>query len=150
MSDELINILGSIVTNATPLVIAGLGETITERAGVVNLSLDGSLALAAMLGFVAAQVSGSIVVGLIAALLVGMLVALIVAIGGITLRQDQVAIGFVLTLLCADLAQFLGQDYSRVRPVATMLNTPIPFLSDVPVIGKIFFDQPLLVYFSYA
>ena len=63
MNDSLINILSSIVTNATPLVIAGLGETINERAGVINLSLDGSLALSAMFGFVAAQVSGSVIVG---------------------------------------------------------------------------------------
>jgi simple sugar transport system permease protein len=93
-------------------VIAGLGETITERVGVVNLSLDGSLALSAMLGFVAALVSGSVEVGLLVAMAAGALVALIVAFAGIELRQDQVAIGFVLTLLCADLGQFLGQDYT--------------------------------------
>ncbi|MEP7292004.1 MAG: ABC transporter permease [Chloroflexota bacterium] len=149
MNDSLINILNSIVANATPLVIAGLGETISERAGVINLSLDGSLALAAMFGFVAAQVSGSILVGLIAAMVVGMLVALLVAVSGIELRQDQVAIGFVLTLLCADLAQFLGQDYAHVRPVAQMFNAPIPVLSDIPVVGTIFFNQQPLVYFSY-
>ncbi|MCC6801507.1 MAG: ABC transporter permease, partial [Anaerolineae bacterium] len=80
MNDPLINILNSIVANATPLVIAGLGETISERAGVINLSLDGSLALAAMFGFVAAQLSGSVLVGLAAAALVGMIIALIVAI----------------------------------------------------------------------
>lgn len=150
MNDPLINILNSIVANATPLVIAGLGETISERAGVINLSLDGSLALAAMFGFVAAQLSGSVLVGLAAAALVGMIIALIVAVAGIELRQDQVAIGFVLTLLCADLAQFLGQDYSQVRPVAQMLNTPIPVLSDVPVVGTILFNQSPLVYFSYV
>jgi len=149
MSDSLINIFSSIVTNATPLVIAGLGETITERAGVINLSLDGSLALSALFGFVAAQVSGSVAVGLIAAMLAGMTVALIVAVAGIELRQDQVAIGFVLTLLCANLAQFLGQDYSRIRPETQMLSAPIPVLANIPVIGNIFFDQPILVYVSY-
>lgn len=148
MNESLINILSSIVTNATPLVIAGIGETISERAGVVNLSLDGSLALAAMAGFVAALASGSIVVGLIAAMVVGMVVALIVALAGIELRQDQVAVGFVLTLLAADLAQFLGQDYTRI-PGPQMLRTPIPVLADIPVVGTIFFNQQPLVYFSY-
>lgn len=149
MNQELINILNSIVANATPLVIAGLGETITERAGVVNLSLDGSLALAAMLGFVAATVSGSVEVGLLVAMIVGALVASIIAFSGIELRQDQVAIGFVLTLLCADLAQFLGQDYtgSRSMPMPTV---PVPFLSEIPVIGQIFFRHQAIVYFSYA
>src|SRR5215813_7925402 len=113
MSDALINTLASVVSNATPLVIAGLGETISERAGVINLSLDGSLALSAMFGFVAAQVSGSVLIGILAAALACMVVALIVAVAGIELRQDQVAIGFVLTLLAGDLATFLGQDYSH-------------------------------------
>ncbi len=149
MNDPLINILNSIVANATPLVIAGIGETISERAGVINLSLDGSLALAAMFGFVAAQVSGSLLVGIVAAMLVGALIALVVAVAGIELRQDQVAIGFILTLLCADLAQFLGQDYANARPVVQILNTPLPVLSEIPVIGRIFFQQQPLVYFSY-
>lgn len=148
MNDSLLNILSSIVANATPLVIAGIGETISERAGVVNLSLDGSLALSAMAGFVAALASGSVVVGLVVAMLVGMAVALIVAVAGIELRQDQVAVGFVLTLLAADLAQFLGQDYTRV-PGPQMLRSPIPVLADIPVVGTIFFNQQPLVYFSY-
>lgn len=148
MNESLINILSSVVTNATPLVIAGIGETISERAGVVNLSLDGSLALSAMAGFVAALASGSVLVGLVVAALVGMCIALIVAFAGIELRQDQVAVGFVLTLLTADLAQFLGQDYTRV-PGPQMLRSPLPVLSDIPVVGTIFFNQQPLVYFSY-
>ncbi len=148
MNDSLINILSSIVANATPLVIAGIGETISERAGVVNLSLDGSLALSAMAGFVAALASGSVLVGLVVAALVGMAIALIVAVAGIELRQDQVAVGFVLTLLTADLAQFLGQDYTRI-PGPQMLRSPIPVLADIPVVGTIFFNQQPLVYFSY-
>src|SRR5690348_13442156 len=108
MNEELLNTLNSIVAFSTPLVIASIGETITERAGVINLSLDGSLALSAMAGFVAAFTTGSVIIGIIVAMIVGMLVALLIAFSSITLRQDQVAIGFVLTLLTADLAQFLG------------------------------------------
>lgn len=148
MNPELINIFNSVVANATPLVIAGLGETITERAGVTNLSLDGSLALAAMFGFVATLVTGNPLLGLVAAMLVGALVALIIAVADITLRQDQVAIGFVLTLLCADLAQFLGQDYTGSRSTP-MPVVRIPGLSDIPVVGQIFFSHQAIVYFSY-
>jgi simple sugar transport system permease protein len=148
MSEELLNILSSIIANATPLVIASIGETITERVGVVNLSLDGSIILSAMVGFAAAFVSGSAIVGLLAAMAVGAVVALIVAAAGIELKQDQVAIGFVLTLLCADLAQFLGDPYAR-QPGPQILKTPIPFLQDIPVVGPIFFRQTLLVYVSY-
>lgn len=149
MDQSLINILNSVVANATPLVIAGIGETITERAGVVNLSLDGSLALAAMIGFVTALATQSVAAGLIAAMIAGAVVALIVALAGIELRQDQVAVGFVLTLLAADLAQFLGQDYTRI-PGPTLPYTPIPVLKDIPIVGEIFFNHEPLVYFSYV
>ncbi|MBL8157203.1 MAG: ABC transporter permease [Anaerolineae bacterium] len=149
MNDELINVLSSIVANATPLVIASLGETITERAGVTNLSLDGSIILAAMVGFVAALVSQSAIVGVIAAMLVGALIALLIAVSAIELRQDQVAIGFVLTLLAADLAQFLGTAYTRI-PGPQVLTTPIPLLENIPVIGPIFFSQSIFAYISYV
>lgn len=148
MDDQTLNILASIVANSTPLVIAALGETITERAGVINLSLDGSLALCALAGFVAALTSGSVVIGITAAVLVGGLIALLIAVGAIALRRDQVAVGFVLTLLCADLAQFLGQGYAR-RPGPTLLPIDIPLLRDLPAVGTIFFRQDPLVYFSY-
>jgi simple sugar transport system permease protein len=149
MNEELLNVLGSIVANATPLVIASIGETITERAGVVNLSLDGSIILSAMFGFVAALVTGNAVVGILVAMLVGAIVALIIAASAIELRQDQVAIGFILTLLAADLAQFLGQSYTRI-PGPQLLSMPIPILNSLPVIGPIFFEQSIFAYISYA
>lgn len=148
MNESLINILGSIIANATPLVIAAIGETISERAGVTNLSLDGSLALSAMVGFVAALLSGNVWVGIAAAIIVGALVALLVAVLNIELRQDQIAVGFVLTLLASDLAQFLGGAYTRT-PGPTLLSQPIPILGDLPVIGTIFFQQSAFVYISY-
>ena len=148
MNDALINSLNSIVANATPLVIASIGETITERAGVINLSLNGSILLSAMFGFVAAQSSDSVIVGLLVAMLVGALIALIIAVSSIELRQDQVAIGFVLTLLAADLATFLGQPYNN-QAGPQIPNMPIPLLEDIPVVGRVLFDHDLLVYFSF-
>lgn len=148
MNEELVNILASVVANATPLVIASIGETINERAGITNLSLDGTLQLSAMVAFAAALVSGNIVVGLLAAMVVSGLIALLIAFADIRLRQDQIAVGFVLTLLAADVAQFLGQEYTR-EPGPRLLAAPIPVLSDLPVVGQILFNQNLLVYFSF-
>jgi general nucleoside transport system permease protein len=148
MNDELLNILASVVASASPLVIAAIGETLTERVGVVNLSLDGSLILSALVGFAAAVASQNAFVGILAAMIVGALIALIIAVGGIELRQDQVAVGFVLTLLAADLARFLGQEYTSTTG-PQLLRTPLPVLSQIPVLGTIFFNQSLLVYFSY-
>lgn len=149
MTPELILALSAVISNATPLVIASIGETITERAGVINLSLDGSIILTAMIGFAAALVSNSLIVGIVAAMVVGALIALLIAVASIELRQDQVAIGFVLTLLAADLAQFLGQDYTRI-PGPQIPKWPIPLLVDIPVIGPILFNHSVLVYLSYV
>jgi simple sugar transport system permease protein len=138
--------------------LAVAGETITERVGVINLSLDGTMMLTAMAGFVIAlntqQMLGTpgftipVLAGLAAAGLIGALVALIVAWGSIRLKQDQVAIGFVLTLLLADMAKFLGQHYTSVRGlhIPRVTYMPIPVLKDIPVLGPIFFDKDVLIY----
>lgn len=149
MNVELLNTLGSVVANATPLVIASIGETITERAGVINLSLNGSLIATAMAGFVVAWFTDSLAAGMLAAMLVGAFIALIIALASIELRLDQVTIGFILTLLAADLAQFLGQEYTRI-PGPVVSKWAIPLLQDLPLLGPVFFRQNVLVYFSYA
>lgn len=143
----LIRILGSVVADSSPLVIASMGETINERAGVINLSLDGSIMLSAMTGFAVAYVTGNVVLGFLAAMMVGALIALLIAFASITLHQDQVAVGFVLTLLGAELANFLGEPFVR-RPGPRVPHMPIPLLSDIPVIGEIFFRHDILVYAS--
>src|SRR5215813_699544 len=149
MADNtLINVLAGIVRNGSPLVLAAIGETFTERAGVVNLSLDGSLMLSALAGFVLASSTGSVFWGAIAAMLVGIIIALILAATNIELKQSQVAVGFVLTLLCRDLSIFLGKTFRSVQgiPVPYM---PIPVLKDVPILGPILFQQDVFTYLSF-
>lgn len=141
------NTLASIVGAAAPLVFAAVGEALTERAGVVNLSLDGSMALAAMAGFAVAFLSGSVLLGFAAAAVVAALLALVVAWSGIRLRLNQIAVGFVLTLLAADLADFLGAGFVRRRGPAVQ-PLAIPWLEDIPVVGRVFFSQNLVVYAS--
>ena len=144
---ELIGVISSILLLSSPLIIAVVGETFTERVGVVNLSLDGSILLSAMAGFIAAYESNSLILGFLAAAAVGAFFALIVAFGSIQLRQSQVAIGFVLTLLGDDLSAFLGQNYTRL-PGPVVQKMPIPILKDIPILGPIFFDQNIIVYFA--
>ncbi len=139
----------SILLASAPLIFATLGEAITEKAGVINLSLDGSIMLSAMAGFGVALTTGSIWLGFIAAALVSMLVALLIAYSSIALRLNQVAVGFVLTLLCTDLSTFLGNPFVRVQGPAVP-HMPIPVLKDLPFIGPIFFNQDLVVYGSLA
>ena len=143
----LIQTLASVVAASAPVVLAAIGETISEKSGVINLSLDGSIALSAMTGFAVAFLSGSVALGMLAGMAVGALVALIVAFASITLRQQQVAVGFVLTLLCADLADFLGNPFVR-KPGPSVPHVPIPYLSSIPVLGPILFDHNVVVYLS--
>jgi ABC-type uncharacterized transport system permease subunit len=146
---EIIRVLSSIVLQSAPLIIAVCGETLTERAGVVNLSLDGTMLMAAMLGFLVGLQTNNVWLGFLAGAAIGSFFGLIVAFGSIRLRQSQVAIGFVLTLLGDDLSAFLGQNYTRI-PGALVVRAGIPVLQDIPIIGPIFFDQDVVVYFAFV
>jgi simple sugar transport system permease protein len=158
----LVLVLTSIVAQSAPLMLAIVGETITERVGVINLSLDGTMLISAMTGFVvslkASEAMGGpdvaadtipVLAGLTAAALLGALVALLIAWGSIRLKQDQVAIGFVLTLLLADMANFIGQRYTRI-PGPSVRYMPIPFLRDIPILGPVLFGHDLLIYATFA
>ena len=149
MSDQSlwVDTLRSVVAASAPLVLAGIGETLNERAGVINLSLDGSILLTAMTGFAVASLTGSLLVGFGAAMLVGALVALLIAYASMALKLDQVAVGFVLTLLGADLSSFLGRPFVG-QPGPSVPHLAIPGLVDLPIVGRILFDHDLLVYFS--
>jgi simple sugar transport system permease protein len=140
--------LATIVASASPLVYAAVGETLTEKAGVVNLSLEGTLRLAAMTAFAASVSTGSPWVGFLAAAAVGAVIASIVAFSSIELRLNQIAVGFVLTLLAIELSAFLGNPYVG-RQGRGVPSTPIPLLSDIPFLGEVLFDHNLSVYGSF-
>ena len=144
---ELIRVLSSIVFASAPLTIAVIGEIITERSGIINLSLDGTMMMAAMTGFVVALQTDAVWAGFLAGALIGMLFALIIAFSSIRLRKSQVAVGFVLTLLGDELSAFLGQNFSRI-PGPFVQHRGIPILKDIPILGPIFFDQDIVVYFA--
>lgn len=146
-NSEIIAVFASIFLQAAPLMIAVIGETLTERAGVINLSLDGSMLLSAMAGFITAYKTGNVWIGFLAAMGVGAFFALIVAFGAIKLKQSQVAIGFVLTILGDDLSSFLGQNYTRL-PGPSLGRYSIPVLSDIPVLGGLFFNQNIVFYIA--
>ena len=139
--------LASIIAAAAPLVYAAVGEAITERAGIVNLSLDGSILLSAMTGFAVAFTTGSVGLGFLGAALVSALVALLVAWSGIRLRINQVAVGFVLTLLAAALASYLGEGFVH-QPGPSVTPRPLGVLAGLPVVGRALFGQNLSVYGS--
>jgi general nucleoside transport system permease protein len=144
----LINLAG-VLAAAGPVVFAVIGETISERAGVINLSMNGMILLCAMGGFAAALATHSLVLGFLGGALIGAGVTAVVGFSGITLRQSQVATGFVLALLCRDLSYFLGNPImGQTGPSVTIV--PIPLLKDIPVLGVLFFRQDVMTYLSFV
>ena len=141
--------LAGVVAYAAPLLFAVIGETITERAGIINLSMNGTVLLTAMGGFAVALKTGSLPLGFLAGMLIGALVAFIVAFSSITLHQSQVAVGFVLALLCRDLAYFLGTPFMN-QSGPSLQAAPIPGLMNIPILGPLFFQGNLITYLSYV
>jgi ABC-type uncharacterized transport system permease subunit len=148
MDSTILVSFAGVIALAAPVIFAVIGETLTERAGVINLSVNGTILLTAMAGFVAAVKTGSVGFGFLIGAIVGALVALIIAFSSITLKQSQVAVGFVLTLLARDLAYFLGNPFMGI-PGPRVAPLPIPYLKDIPVLGTLFFNQDILVYASF-
>ncbi len=153
MIQALLNIfsvtaLSSVLAASAPIVFASLGETISERVGVINLSVEGTMMLAAMVSFAAAKTTGSLTLGFLAAMVTGAVMSLVVAFGSITLNRDQVAIGFVLAIMGIELSSFLGTPFVRV-PGPAIRPLPIPVLEDIPVLGPLFFDQDIVTYLSF-
>ncbi len=141
--------LASIVAAAAPLVYATMGETISEKSGVINLSLEGSLRFSAMVAFVVAFWAGHAAVGFAAAMLAGAAFAAVIAFSSIELKLNQIAVGFVLVGVGIALASFLGDNFVGERG-EQVPSWPIPLLSDIPFFGKVFFSHNLMVYGSFV
>jgi len=147
--DMLILTVTGILAGGTPLVLATIGETFTERAGVINLSLDGTIILAAMTAFALGSLTGSAWIGLAGSALVGIATALILAVVGLVLGRSQLAVGFILTLLCRDLAYFLGHPFAR-QPGPQLAIWKLPGLGDVPWVGPLLGHYSPVVYISFV
>jgi simple sugar transport system permease protein len=140
-------LFAGVIAGAAPIVLAAVGETITEKAGLINLSLDGSILLSAMAAFAIAYETNSLLMGFAGGAIVGAVVAAVVGVFSIYLGRNQVAVGFVLTLMTRDLAYFIGNPYSRLQgPQVSPLT--IPLLNKIPLLGDIFFNHNLPVYMS--
>jgi general nucleoside transport system permease protein len=151
----VISILSIAIVAGVSLVYATIGEIFTERSGILNLGVEGMMIMGAVTAFAAAFHTGSAWIGVLTAVLVGGAMALIHAFITITMRADQVVSGLALTLFGTGLSSFLGQRLGpdgsplvgligpRFRPIS------IPVLSEIPIIGQMFFSQDILVYIIY-
>ncbi|MCW2279197.1 ABC transporter permease [Heliophilum fasciatum] len=145
-----IAILATGIVAGIPILLAALGEILAERAGVINLGVEGMMLIGAVVGFMVSLQSNSPWVGLIAAVLAGAMMALIHAFLTITLRANQVVSGLALTIFGTGLSGYLGKSFIGVPLTATFKPVPVPGLSQIPAIGPIFFNHDLLVYIAYG
>ena len=145
----IIAILATAVTAGTPILFAALGEIITERSGTLNLGVEGMMLVGAVSGFMAAYATGNPWLGFGAAMLAGGTVSLIHAFLTITLRANQVVCGLALTIFGTGFSSYIGKPFVGIPLKETFKPVEIPFLSDIPIIGPIFFNHDPLVYISY-
>jgi len=139
--------LTAVLFAAAPLILAALGETVAERAGVINLSLDGTMLFAAMVAFAGARASGDAWLGLAAGAGAGLAVAGVLALLGLVLGASELAVGFILTLFCRELAYFLGHGLAR-QPGPDLGVLAIPGLDALPLLGRAVFRQSPVVLLS--
>ena len=149
MAGYLIAFLASTVGAATPLIYASLGELIVERAGVLNLGVEGMMLAGAIAGFAVATQTGSLTLGFAAGMGAGMLLSLLFGFLTLTLQANQVATGLALTLFGVGLSAFVGRGFVGAV-VNGLKGISIPVLSDVPVVGPLLFRFDPLVYGSIA
>jgi len=150
----VVSMLYGAISLAVPLAFGALGGVIGERAGVVNVAIEGQLLLGAFLGAVFGTLGHSPLIGLIGAVIGGVLVAFVLAAFAIKYLVEQVIVGVVLNVLVSGLTTFLFT-ILLVPNANTLNNTPqfgkikIPLLSEIPVIGPVLFNQNLIVYLLY-
>lgn len=142
-------ILLTVFTAATPLLLAALGELVTERSGVLNLGVEGMMIMGAVAGFAFAQMTGNAYLGALGGVIVGALFSLSFAFLAITLVTNQVATGLALTILGLGVSGLWGESYIGLAGVR-METITIPFLSEIPIIGKPLFAQDAIFYVSIA
>jgi ABC-type uncharacterized transport system permease subunit len=138
-------LMASLMVAATPLLLAAIGELVVERAGVLNLGVEGMMIIGAISGFAIAVETTSPMVGLVAAMIAGAVLSLLFAFLTQFALANQVASGLALTLFGLGLSALMGQSYVGIKPPA-MAKLDIPVLSDIPVLGPILFSHDPVLY----
>lgn len=148
----LISILAGTVRIATPLLFSAMGELVTQRAGIWNISVEGTMLLGAVVAYVVASTTGSPWLGLLVAVLACAVISLIMSFVTIVLKAEQFVAGLALNLLASGLTLFWFQTYIIGREPPKFVGfaqVDIPILSDIPVLGAVLFSQRLLTYLAF-
>jgi general nucleoside transport system permease protein len=150
-----ISLIGGMIRVAVPILYAALGELVVERAGILNLNVEGAMTMGAFTGFAVARQTGSLWMGVLCAGLSGIVLSLIMGFLCVTLKQDQTISGLTLNIFAGGLsfyiyriiyADFLGGNMPNVTP---FVEQPIPLLSKIPILGPALFSHHVLSYIAF-
>lgn len=143
------NILFATIRTATPLLFVALGAMISERSGVLNLGQEGMILVGAACSFIAAYTTGSLLLGVLVGTVTGIVFSLIFAVVALHFISNQIATGLALTILGTGFSAFVAVDYVGLT-ISGFSAVEVPLLHQIPVLGKAFFSQDVLVYLSFG
>ena len=149
MTNPTVLVLLTIISAATPLLFAALGELVVEKSGVLNLGIEGMMLAGAVAAFAVTVTTGSATLGILCGALAGSALAFAFGVLTLTLASNQVATGLALTIFGIGLSALVGAGFVGV-PVEALPKLAIPGISDLPIVGPLLFGHDALVYLSVA
>ena len=144
---DLVLLIPALMISATPVLLAAIGEAVVEKSGVLNLGVEGMMIIGAVIGFIIAVNTQIPIYGFLCAAIAGALLSIIFAVLTQFMMSNQVATGLGLTMVGLGLSALIGKPYEGIKS-PTLTKFEIPFLSDIPILGPMFFSHDAIVYLS--
>jgi ABC-type uncharacterized transport system permease subunit len=148
MEDVITSVAQRTLIAGTPLLLGTIGEVICERSGILNLGVEGVMSIGAVAAFIVTFYTQNPWLGIMAAIMAGMMISVIHAFASVSLQSNQVVSGLALTMLGLGISSLAGKPYVGKSLVEKMNTVAIPYFSDIPIVGKIFFDQSPFFYMA--
>ena len=149
----LMSLLAGTIRLATPILLPALGQIYTQRAGILNLGVEGTMLMGALSAFSVAFASGNLWLGLLAGIAAGILYSLLMAWLSVSMRANQVIAGIGMNILAGGLAAYIYRVIFGIRALPAKITSfqavKIPVLSDLPFAGPVFFQHNILVYIAF-
>ena len=148
MEDIIISVAQRTLVAGTPLLLGTVGEVICERSGILNLGVEGVMAIGAVSAFIVTFYTGNPWLGMLMAIAAGALLCVLHAFVSVSLQANQVVSGLALTMLGLGISGMVGKPFIGKPLTIKMNNIAIPGLVDLPIVGPVFFDHSPFFYLA--